>query len=104
MVTSLSKEKHDDFYQQVSSIVGLSVPFQVRNRGKDYQILRAVGYRVSPKSGAPPSCFENETPFGWVFLHYAHIQQVVLGYMVPVAEVTTNISCNTKLTFHPLCW
>ena len=32
------------------------------------------------------------------------MQQVVLGYMVPVAEVTTNISRKTKLSFHRLCW
>ena len=38
MVPSLSIEKHDDFYQQASSIVGLSVPFQVQNGGKDYPI------------------------------------------------------------------
>ena len=30
---------------------------------------------------------------------YAQMQQVVLGYMVPVAKATTNISQNTKLTF-----
>ena len=55
MVPSLFTEKHDDFYQQASSIVGLSVPFQVQNGGKDYPMLRAVGYRVSPKSGPPLS-------------------------------------------------
>ena len=61
MVPSLFTEKHDDFYQQASSIVGLSVPFKVQNGGKDYPMLRAVGYRVSPKSGPPLSCFENKT-------------------------------------------
>ena len=60
MVPSLSTEKHDDFYQQASSIVGLSVPFQVQNGGKDYLMLRAVGYKVSIKSGLPLSCFENK--------------------------------------------
>ena len=69
MVPSLSIEKHDDFYQQASSIVGLSLPFQVQNGGKDYPMLRAVGYRVSLKSGLPLSCFENKTTFRWVFLH-----------------------------------
>ena len=69
MVPSLFTEKHDDFYQQAFSIVGLSVPFQAQNGGKDYPMLRAVGYRVSPKSGPPLSCFENKTPFKWVFLH-----------------------------------
>ena len=69
MVPSLFTEMHDDFYQQASSIVGISVAFQVQNGGKDYPMLRAVGYRVSPKSGPPLSCFENKAPFRWVFLH-----------------------------------
>ena len=67
-------------------------------------MLRAVGSFCSPKPVPPLSCFENKTTSGWVFLlgwqaTSAQMQQVVLGYMVPVAEVTTHISRNTKLLF-----
>ena len=67
-------------------------------------MLRAVGSCCSPKPAPPLSCFENKTTSRWVFLlgwqaTSAQMKQVVLGYMVPVAEVTTHISRNTKLLF-----
>ena len=67
-------------------------------------MLRAVGSCCSPKPAPPLSCFENKTTSRWVFLlgwqaTSAQMQQVVLGYMVPVAEVTKHISRNTKLLF-----
>ena len=67
-------------------------------------MLRAVGSCYSPKPAPPLSCFENKTTSRWVFLlgwqaTSAQMQQVVLGYMIPVAEVTTHISLNTKLLF-----
>ena len=52
MVISLSTEKYDDFYQQASSIVGLTAPFPFG---------MVVGQRASPQPSSPQLCFENMT-------------------------------------------
>ena len=93
MVPSLFTEKHDDFYQQASSIVGLSVPFQVQNGGKDYPMLRAVGYRVSPKSG--PLC---------LFLRTRHHSDGSFstdgGCIRPNATGSTGLHCTSSRSYH----
>ena len=67
-------------------------------------MFKSVGYRESPQPGPPRACFENKMTPRWAFLLEKHavsapMRQVVLGYMIPVAEVATHISHNTKLSF-----